>query len=169
MRRIISVLAVAAMLAAMALGAAGAFAKPANEPLPNTFHHYAPEAAHQAIIWSGEIDPRGNPPRVYLTPDVYTNGEQAQQKLAVAVKPDGYFVIPKGRVKNPQGGTTVKPTCVPGYTDPPLLRETNISAGRRHRILDNGTNPRTRAKMGGFLGPHPPAPSKGLEWVMTSP
>jgi hypothetical protein len=69
MRRIISVLAVAAMLAAMALGAAGAFAKPANEPLPNTFHHYAPE----------------------------------------------------------------------------------------------------RAKMGGFLGPHPPAPSKGLEWVMTSP
>jgi hypothetical protein len=148
MRRIISVLAVAAMLAAMALGAAGAFAKPANEPLPNTFHHYAPEAAHQAIIWSGEIDPRGNPPRVYLTPDVYTNGEQAQQKLAVAVKPDGYFVIPKGRVKNPQGGTTVKPTCVPGYTDPPCYeRQTYLPGG--------GTEYWTTE----------PIPVQGLKWV----
>lgn len=141
MRRIISVLAAAAMLAAMALGAAGAFAKPANEPLPNTFHHYAPEAAHQAIIWSGEIDPRGNPPRVYVTPDVYTNGEQAQQKLAVAVKPDGYFVIPKGRVKNPQGGTTVKPTCVPGYTDPPVTRAKHICRAEAQNIGQRNQSP----------------------------
>jgi hypothetical protein len=136
------------MLAAMALGAAGALAKPANEPLPNTFHHYAPEAAHQAIMWSGEIDPRGNPPRVYVTPDVYTNGEQAQQKLAVAVKPDGYFVIPKGRVKNPQGGTTVKPTCVPGYTDPPCYESQTYLPG-------GGTEYWTTE----------PIPVQGLKWV----
>jgi hypothetical protein len=125
MRRIVLVLAAAAMLAAMMLGASGALAQPVNtqpsKDLPSTFYHYAPEAAHQAILDSKppKINPRGNPPKLFITPDVYTSGTQAQQKLATATTPDGYFVIPANRVKDPQGPHTVDPTCVPGYSAPP--------------------------------------------------
>jgi hypothetical protein len=65
-----------------------------------TVRHYTTSKAAEAIAGEGYIRP-GSQGKVWLTPDRYATAEEAQARLALENKPEGYFEIPASRVREP--------------------------------------------------------------------
>ena len=61
-------------------------------------NHYTTEAGRDGIISSGFIQ-RSKDNFVYVTPDYYTSGIGAQQRLSLSVTPQGYLMVPFGNIQ----------------------------------------------------------------------
>lgn len=68
-----------------------------KEVAEGVFRHYTDAVGRDGIEMSGQISP-GPSGRLYLTPDFYDQGSEAQTMLALPHRPVGYFEIPVERV-----------------------------------------------------------------------
>ena len=71
--------------------------------------HYTTSGAADSILKEGAIKPGPVSGKVWLTPDKYGNGAEAQARLALNKTPDGYFEIPMCRVRCPSAPSVVEP------------------------------------------------------------
>jgi hypothetical protein len=74
--------------------------------------HYTTSAAAENILKEGAIKPGAASGRVWLTPDTYVSGAEAQARLALKTTPDGYFEVPMCRVRCASSPSPVQP--IPG-------------------------------------------------------
>ncbi|MDQ4504321.1 RHS repeat-associated core domain-containing protein [Sinomonas sp. ASV322] len=75
----------------------------------SALRHYTTQEAADAISKGGEILPGLSSGKIWLTPDKFATGAEAQAKLALNRTPDGYFEIPACRVQCPSTPSTVQP------------------------------------------------------------
>jgi RHS repeat-associated protein len=79
-----------------------------DECPPETLYHYTDDTGRRLIEWEGQIRPSGEG-GIFLTPDAYTSGEDAQQMLALTrVRPSGYFAVPVDRIQDLKGPREVR-------------------------------------------------------------
>jgi RHS repeat-associated protein len=72
-------------------------------------NHYTNAAGYSGIEKDQEIIPSPSTGYVFLTPQLYSSGLQAQQMLALSTTPIGYFTIPIENVGNFNPPTLVQP------------------------------------------------------------
>ena len=71
--------------------------------------HYTTSEAADAIQAAGRIEPSPVSGNIYLTPDEYASGSEAEAQLAMDKTPDGCFEIPMCRATNPSAPSSVEP------------------------------------------------------------
>ncbi len=74
----------------------------------STLRHYTSQPAADSISKGGAIEP-GASGKIFVTPDLYVNGADAQSRLALPITPDGFFDIPVNRILDPSLPSTVEP------------------------------------------------------------
>ncbi|MBO0806842.1 MAG: RHS repeat-associated core domain-containing protein [Actinobacteria bacterium] len=89
--------------------AAGDAAVPAQDAGANVVRHYTTQEAADAITKSGFIRPGAASGKIWLTPDEYATGPEAQARLALPRTPEGYFKVPMERVPEPSAPSIVEP------------------------------------------------------------
>lgn len=71
--------------------------------------HYTTQDAADAIAKDGTINPGVNSGKIWVTPDEYADGAEAQAGLALNKTPEGYFEFPASRVLDPSSPSIVEP------------------------------------------------------------
>jgi hypothetical protein len=71
--------------------------------------HYTTQEAADAIEKGGTINPGVNSGKIWVTPDGYASGAEAQAQLALNKTPEGYFEFPASRVLEPSPPSIVEP------------------------------------------------------------
>lgn len=84
-------------------------AEDAGDAGSGVLRHYTTQEAADAISKSGVIRPGAASGKIWLTPDEYSTGAEAQARLALNKTPDGYFEVPAERVQDPSAPSTVEP------------------------------------------------------------
>ncbi|MEJ1390549.1 MAG: hypothetical protein RPU34_06595 [Candidatus Sedimenticola sp. (ex Thyasira tokunagai)] len=71
-------------------------------------NHYTTDLGREGIVYDGVIrrSPDGN---VYLTPDLYSSGAQAQAQLSLSSTPVGYFSVPMSNIHSVSSHGVVDP------------------------------------------------------------
>ena len=96
-------------IASRALGALGLATSLTGDTLHNQYvYHFTTQAGYDGISATRSILPSGDN-LVYVTPNAYLSGEQAQSDLALRNTPTGYFVIPKESILPANPPTIVAP------------------------------------------------------------
>ncbi len=71
-------------------------------------NHYTTEAGRVGIL-RDEIIMRSSDGNVYLTPDLYVSGAEAQARLSLSQQPTGYFSVPLENINSVSGQGVVQP------------------------------------------------------------
>jgi hypothetical protein len=75
----------------------------------HVLRHYTTQDAADAIAKDGTINPGVNSGKIWVTPDEYADGFEAQARLALNKTPEGYFEFPASRVLEPSPPSIVEP------------------------------------------------------------